>query len=115
MNEPPVAVLKLAAVEPPWTTEAEVDDAFSERVGKGVTVNAYVTDCVPVLSLPVMTILLTPAAIAEAVVAVTVAVVPGRIEPGLIGLGRLGGQAEVRDEFWAQRASKQEGEETSES
>ena len=77
-------MLKLAAVEPPWTTEAEVDDAFSERVGKGVTVNAYVTDCVPVLSLPVMTILLTPAAIAEAVVAVTVAVVPGRIEPGLM-------------------------------
>ena len=84
VNEPPVAVLKLAVVELPCTTEAVLRPALSARVGNGVTVSAYVTDWVPVLSLPVMTILLTPAAMAEAAVAVTVAVVPGRMELGLI-------------------------------
>jgi hypothetical protein len=84
VNEPPVATLKLAVVEPPCTTETDAGPAFSARVGNGVTVSAYVTDCVPVLSLPVMTILFTPAAMAEAAVAVTVAVVPGTIELGLI-------------------------------
>jgi hypothetical protein len=84
VNEPPVATLKPAVVEPPCTTETDAGPAFSARVGNGVTVSAYVTDCVPVLSLPVMTILFTPAAVAEAAVAVTVAVVPGTIELGLI-------------------------------
>lgn len=84
VNEPPVAALKLAVVEPPCTTETEGDPPLSARVGNGVTVSAYVTDCVPVLSLPVMTILFIPAAMTEAAITVTVAVVPGRIELGLI-------------------------------
>ena len=84
VNEPPVAALRPAVVDPPRTTETKVDPAFSARVGNGVTVRAYVAVCVPVLSLPVMTILFTPAAMAAAAVTVTVAVVPGRIELGVM-------------------------------
>jgi hypothetical protein len=84
VNEPPVAVLKPAVVEPPRTTETEVDPVFSAKVGDGVTVSAYVTDCVPVLSRPVMTTLFTPAVVVGPTVTVTVAVVPGRIELGLM-------------------------------
>jgi hypothetical protein len=99
VNEPPVAALKAAVVDPPRTTETKVDPAFSAKVGDGTTVSATAAVCVPVLSLPIMTTFLTPAVMA-AVVTVTVAVVPGRIELGLMLPDTPGGAVAVSETRW---------------